>query len=332
MTSPPLADTLRRYIRDSEASWSCGSFGAVAEFARDPDEVVEIADDGFAVVTARGGMRLSPAEDIRAIAYELATRHPDCWQHGVALCLPAGRCRLTGRGSLTELGPDAEALRPQDRAAVLFDLGLGIGHAEICVRTADPVTIGLLRAGLGRSLLAPDGLPLLRDIAAMSPNRVFRCRFGRIEVYQPIPGPKDKTPPGPHTHVLPKLLALGRTHAATLPIPDGWVPCMTLFPPNPIGDGHGGVSLLDRDRYLAFQELWARYGIPQLVDLKASAMRTICAGAGPLPELPAPLDRAGRATVEVALRQSRQLGARPGRDTACRPRRAQTGVFLGTSD
>jgi hypothetical protein len=307
MIAPPLAATLRHYLRDFGASWSCGSFGGVAEFARDPDETVEISDEGLTSVTARGAIRLSPIDDIHPIAYELAGRHPDSWQHGLALCLPSDNSRLTGREALTELGPDTEAIRPQDREAVLFDLGLAIDHADICIRTPDPASIEFLQNGVGRSLLSPEGLPLLRAIASLSPHRVFRCRFGRIEVYQRIPNPGDKRPAGPHTRVLPKLLALRRTHAATLPIPDDRVPCMTLFPPNPISDGHGGVRPFDGDRHLAFQEVWRSYGIPQLVDLKARAMIMLSAGASSLPELPPPFDRAGRAVIEVAQRQWRQV-------------------------
>ena len=303
-----LIDILRRYIRDSEASWSCGSFGAIAEFARDPNEEAVISDDGLAIVTAQGGMRLAPIGDVRPIAYELPGHHPEAWQHGLALCLPVGNCRLAGREVLTELGPDTLALRFDDREAILFDLGLAIGHADICVRTADPKTLGLLRSGAGCSLLSPDGLHLLREIARLNPHRVFSCRFGRIEVYQPIPSPKDKTPSGPHTHVLPRLLVLRRTHAATLPIPHGLVPCMTLFPPNPISDGHGGIRPFDGAQYEEFQHLWNRFGIPELAALKDAIFSTLSAGQSALPsDLLPPLDRSGRATARVALRQWQQI-------------------------
>jgi hypothetical protein len=209
---------------------------------------------------------------------------------------------------LTELGPDGEALHPRDRDAILFDLGLAIGHADICIRTTDPTSIEVLRNGIGRSLLTTEGLPLLREIAGLSPHRVFRCRIGRIEVYQPIPGPGDKSPDGPHTHVLPKLLALRRPHAATLLIPDDWAPCMTLFPANPIGDGHGGVRPFAPDRHLAFQVLWALYGIPELVALKARVFAALTADErAAVPDLGPPLHRAGRTTVQVAMRQWRQL-------------------------
>lgn len=304
-----LAETLRRYAHNSDASWSCGSFGAIAEFARDAEEPVKIADrDGITVVTERGGLHINLADDIRPIAYELPGKHPEAWQHGLALYLPVERCRLTGRDVLTELGADAEALDPANRSGILFDLGLAVSHVEICVRTSDAQAIALLRSGLGRSLLSPDGLSLLREVARLSPHRVFRCRFGRIEVYQPIPGPKDKTPPGPHTHVLPRLLALRRIHAATLPLPLGWVPCMTLFPPNPISNGHGGVRQFGRERHEAFQHLWTQYGITELVALKSDVFASLSAGkSAPIYDLSPPLDRAGRATVRVALRQWQQL-------------------------
>jgi hypothetical protein len=44
---------------------------------------------------------------------------------------------MNGRGVITELGPDREAVRADDRDALLFDLGLGGGSAAICVRTSD---------------------------------------------------------------------------------------------------------------------------------------------------------------------------------------------------
>lgn len=94
MIAPSLADILRRYLRVSEASWSCGSFGAIAEFARDPDETIEMSDDGLTAVTARGGIKLSLIDDIRPIAYELTGRHPDTWR---ARSVPTCRSMSAGR-------------------------------------------------------------------------------------------------------------------------------------------------------------------------------------------------------------------------------------------
>jgi hypothetical protein len=53
-------DLLTRQICDHETNWSLGTFGAIAEFAREPDEAVVVSrgDACVAVVTARGGIRI----------------------------------------------------------------------------------------------------------------------------------------------------------------------------------------------------------------------------------------------------------------------------------
>src|SRR5262249_38724372 len=156
-----------------------------------------------------GALCLKLLPELRLVAYETISRCIDSWGQGVALCLPRDTAAMSGRTIVSELGPDLEAVRPTDRAALLFDLGIGGEQAEICVRSADREAIALLRSASGRPLFA-QAPGFARDLQTLSPHRVFRCRLGRIEVYQPIPAPDGKTPDGPHTHVLPRLLALGR--------------------------------------------------------------------------------------------------------------------------
>src|SRR5262249_43544571 len=146
----------------------------------------------------------------------------------------------------------------EDRDAILFDLGLGGSAAEICLRSADPETVGVLRWACGKALF--DCAELLPRLPALSPHRVFVSRVGRIEVYQPIPPPSGKSPAGPPTHVLPRLLERGRSHAATVPIPSGWIGGMTLYPPHPLRMGSGKPIAFDAARHAAFQDLMARYG------------------------------------------------------------------------
>lgn len=303
----PVAEFLMRHILDVDSGWSCGSFGAIAEFIRTPDEPVRFdSADALVAVTDRGGIRIDPGQEFRPIAYEMTSRDPETWQQGVALCLPLDHCAMNRRSVLTELGPDQDALRPEDRTAILFDIGMNVPQADICVRTSDPRTLERLRAGIGRSLFEP-GSSLAAEIPSLSPHRVFQCRFGRIEVYQAIPAPDGKSPDGPHTHVLPKLLAHDRTHAANLPIPDGWVPCMTLFPANPMRDRMGDRKPFDPAEFAAFQDLWQQFGEPELVAIKARALAA--AGAGR--EFPEPDSRAGRMVAEVALRQAAKLVGEP---------------------
>jgi len=270
-----VAGLLRASLDDPGTGWSLGSFGAIAEFVRDADE--EVLDVGpFGLATRRGAICLDPTPDLRPFAYETAVGSG--WNHAVALCLPAGACTLSRRTRVTELGPDRDAARPEHRDDVLFDLGLGLLAVDACVRTGDPEALGLLRAGCGMALFDAAN-PIGPDLVRMSPHRVFLTRIGRIEVFQPIPPADGASPEGPHTHVIPKLLRGGRTHAATTPIPDGFVPCAAFHPPHPYKDMMGRPVPFERARYDAFQALLERWGDPDLLDLK----RRVMAGGAPGP-------------------------------------------------
>ncbi|MCX7361945.1 MAG: hypothetical protein NTV97_08785 [Alphaproteobacteria bacterium] len=285
------------HLNNPDSSWMCGRFGAVAEFHRDPGEPVDIVvEPTIAVATARGGMRLDVPSELRLVAYETLGKCTS-WVQGVALCLPDELARMGGRAVVTELGPDSEAVRAQDRAALLFDLGLGGDYAEICVRSADPETVALLRAIEGQPLFV-HGHALLQRLPRLSPHRVFRSRLGRVEVYQPIPPPDGVSPEGPHTHVLPRLLMAGLDHAATVPIPKGWVAAMTLYPTHPLHTSSGETTF-DRASYAAFQSLLAQYGDPALLAGKAVA---VAQGAEPKPAT-----RAQRTGFRVGRRQLQWL-------------------------
>jgi len=268
-----LNSLLLDHLRDPESSWSCGRFGAIAEFHRDSSEPAAIAERPFlSAATARGAIRIDAPDDLRPIAYETISKCIESWGHGLALCLPRERARMNGRSVITEVGPDREAVRAEDRDALLFDLGLGGASAAICVRTSNAATIRLLRAACGKTLFE-GASNLLTRLPALSPHRVFISALGRIEVYQPIPPPTGTSPDGPHTHVLPRLLARGRSHAATMPIPSGWVVAMTLYPPHPLRQASGRPIAFDPTRHAAFQALMDRYGAPALMAGKQAAAR-----------------------------------------------------------
>ncbi len=142
-------------------------------------------------------------------------------------------------------------------------------------------------------------------ILGANPHRVFISRLGRIEVYQPIPPASGKSPEGPHTHVLPKLLKSGRTHPATEPIPGGWVPCAHLYPPHPARDGLGGARPFDAARHDAFQAVIARFGSPETLAIKRRVRDAIAAEQ---PPSAISGDRHGRAGIRIALRQLKAAG------------------------
>ncbi|MBA2402519.1 MAG: hypothetical protein H0V72_28270 [Bradyrhizobium sp.] len=297
-------DLLRREIADPDTQWSLGTFGAIAEFARDRDEPVRLTQsmEAVAAVTPRGGIALRPHPRSRPFASESITKSG--WNQRIALCLPSDDCAMGGRNVLTEVGTDHDALRAEDRESVLFDLGLGAVQADFCVRIGDGDLAARLRECCGRAVFDHDN-PAMEMILAANPHRVFLGRLGRIEVYQPIPPPSGKSPEGPHTHVLPKLLRSGRTHPATEPVPDGWIPCAHIYPPHPARDGLGAPRPFDPTHHRSFQDTLAACGDPDILGLKRRVVHAVRAGE---PPLPIDGDRHGRAGIRIALRQMKAEG------------------------
>jgi hypothetical protein len=297
-------DLVARYLADPDASWAIGTFGAIAEFHRRASEPVALSSQSAA--TARGGIRLRLDSAVRAIAWERPASG-DSWTHGIALCLEENTGAMSARTTVTELGPDSSALHEEDRDAMLFDLGIGAPHCDVCVRTAKPEVLRALRAAAGRDAGAEG---LLAALPAMSPERVFISRLGRIEVSTPIPPPQGKTPDGPHTHVLAHLLKLRRTHSANVPLPAGIVPCAELFPASAIHDAHARRQPFDAAKHEAFQTLLAAYGDRACNNAKRETIAAVRAGEPPR-DVPS-YSRAERLARRVALRQLAQVdGASP---------------------
>jgi hypothetical protein len=303
-----LLEFFDNQLKSPETAWSVGSFGAIAEFMRDPDEPVTFHRNGTArsAVTARGGILVSAKPGSRLVASESPTA--EAWNHRVAVCLPHQLCSMSGRRVLTEIGPDAGALRPEDQTGILFDLGFGLLQVDAFVRTTDPSIAFALRRHVGKSVFASDS-GAMGVILEASPHRVFVSSVGRVEVFQPIPPPDGKSPEGPHTHVLPKLIAHGRTHPATEPLPDNWVPCAHCYPPHPARDSQGRGHPFNASRHFAFQAMLERYGDVERLALKKQLISSVMAGDEPF-AITLNGDRFRRATARVTLRQLQASGAR----------------------
>ncbi len=287
-----------------------GSFGAIAEFHQDPDEPVVIdAPDQLTRATSRGGISLTlpDIDRVKPVAYETPSKHRHRWSHGIALCVASSIARQNTRRVLTPLGPDTEALRSQDRESMLFDMGLGLSHCDFCVRTADRQLISVLEENAGQPIFDPDN-PAMALILARHPHRLAITPIGRVEVYQKIGGPDTGgvSPAGPHTHVLPKLLKAGQTHAANIAIPDGLAPCGYLHPGNPVIHPLGGDRSFDVRLHEAFQALFNLYGLENLVRKKNAAVEAILRGEAPIWNA-RDLDRFERLIIRVAVRQADYL-------------------------
>ncbi|MEM7058802.1 MAG: hypothetical protein AAF557_14520 [Pseudomonadota bacterium] len=305
---PDLAETLSAHLRNPASGWNVGSFGAIAEFHQDPGEPA-LVEGPLERATGRGAIRIERIEGVTPVAWEALSKNPERWQQGIALCLPEEQATRSSRVELTELGPDDRAIRPQDREAILFDMGLGQRNLDFCIRTADSDLLATLRANTGRALADP-GNPAMGAILRLHPHRVAVSAIGRCEVYQMIGGPATGgvSPAGPHTHVLPGLLKAGRTHSANTPIPNGLIPAMSLHPGSPVMGPLGEDRNFDADLFDAFQALLAAWGPEAYVATKQRIWDALDADAAPETEDCA-TSRLERTARRNALRQrARQRG------------------------
>ncbi len=308
-SSKRILSVIEDALCDAEVGWSMGSFGALAEFHQDPGETaVPDGDAALGRATDRGAIRLEKdaVAACMPVAYEQLSKNRKHWGQGLALCLPGDQARGSRRAALTRLGPDDAAIRDRDRGGILFDMGLDLQQCDFCVRTRAPELIAVLDANAGRSLFE-EGNPAMGAILRHHPNRVALTPLGRVEVFQKIGGPDTggKSPPGPHTHVLPNLMRAKKTHAANITLPASLVPCAHLHPGNPLVNGLGQPRSYRADLAKAFSALYDDYAPDDLKALKAELRAAIDAGDAP-DSFAEPATRAGRLTLRVGLRQLAQ--------------------------
>lgn len=210
-----VVDRLEAVLREALGTWTVGVHGALAEFTLEGGPcVVERDGNRLLAVTDRGGLRLDLDDD----TVVLAAIGPEGQVPIVALASRASSSPVVA--AVRRLGVDGDALRPDDRAADLIDLGLEAPSIRFCVRTDDADLLAALAEAEGShwsDLLERAGAHLTKA----SPNRVVTSAVARAEVFTPIPPPGGVSPDGPHTHLLPGDLALDRQLPIGLELPPG---------------------------------------------------------------------------------------------------------------
>ena len=288
-------------IEDPANGWSIGSFGAIGEFVRDRDEPAELrrSAEAIEIVTARGAIRVVDRV-LHGVAWDSLSGDGETWGHALAFCVE----RPTTPGRLIRaLGPDRDAIRAEDRAAALFDLGVGCGCVIMAARTADPRLIAALTEAEGQALLSVTGI--MGAVLAAQPHRVLISPAGRIEVYQPIPPADGKSPEGPHTHLLPKLIAKDRPHSANTPIPEGWQAALSMHPKSPWRTMLGERHPFEPETDAAFRPLLDRFASAEDRAVEAALLASLDAA----PEFAEwPVSRRGRHKARIVLRRLHAAG------------------------
>nr|WP_325250248.1 hypothetical protein [Amylibacter sp.] len=302
-----LHQILESGLQQAKAGWKMGSFGAIAQFCYPEGDTPPALAAPLCQITDLGGIRIALLTGVQAVAYEMLSPKVNRWTQALALCLPLEDALMRRRATLTELGPDTDALREQDQNGILFDMGLAQPQLDFCIRTADPQLLDVLRANQGRAITDPEN-PAMDAIFASHPHRVTLTRLGRIEVYQKIGGtdPNSTAPVGPHTHIFYKMLRLGRSHAANTPIPEGWVPCCEFYPKSPVEGPMGADKDFDPAAFDAFQNLLQVWGAPDYLAAKSDCWAGLDAKQDPA-SMKEPSTRVGRTGVRNGLRQWRRM-------------------------
>jgi len=299
---------LCQFLDDPQTGWSLGTFGAIAEFNRQAEDHITITrrDRSIDAVTRQGAMRINQHDSARLLPYETLSTLANAWAQGIMVCLPQSAAKMAANHVITDLGEDHETLINGD-VGRFFDLGLAIPHIDFCIRTDDVTLTRRLEKHVGTALF-DIGSPLMSALQEVSPVRVVRSQLGRAEVYQDIPPatPGSITPSGPHTHLMLDLLAHNRSHAANIPVPDGWLPCLSTYPPNPVRSGDGTPKPFDHQAYAQFQNLIENYADEDIATLKRNVSRAIKCGQKPDCISP-PTTRAARTALRIALRQYHHL-------------------------
>jgi hypothetical protein len=291
---------------DPKHGWSIGSLGAIGEFVRDADEPAAIRREAalIEIATPRGAMRIAPAAALTALAWDSLSSDGESWGHALAFCCPRPE---TPMRVIRALGPDGEAIRAEDRADRMFDLGIGSGAVAMALRTADAGLIAVLEEIEGQPLLSAPGV--MREVLRAQPHRVLLSPAGRIEVFQPIPPPDGRSPTGPHSHLLAKLVSKDRPHAANVPIPDGLQSALSLHPRSPwrtmLGERHGFRPELDA----AFADMLDRFGLPEDKAVERAVRHAVRDGVAP-ERVEWPQSRRGRAKARIVLRRMAAAGDR----------------------
>jgi predicted Fe-S protein YdhL (DUF1289 family) len=207
--APAIAAYIRSTLRPGFV-WTAGIAGACAEFRIGGDEPVDVQESGGAlrVLTSRGGLGFRLGEQVRAFCFGAT---PD--DGAVVLAVHRSKAPPFEGARPFSLGPDREALREQDRAMALFDLGLGLRTAGIGFRAADRQAAARLEAAFGPG---GDGDP---GAAA----QVVRHAIGRMEVFA---GAR------PEGHFSPTRLAGAADALPGIALPEGFVGCAVCRPPD----------------------------------------------------------------------------------------------------
>ena len=224
-----IVEFVAETLDQRSGTWALGCHGAAAEFICHPDEPcgVSVTGETITAISGRGALRLTIGERVRALRLRADHTRGGC--RAIFLVDTKARATLPVATTLTPLGRDEGAIRPECRYDTWFDLGLGRGDLRFCVRGSATELLDTLNQASG--LPHSDALQAAgATIVKHSPARIVESPLGRAEIYTPIPPPGRQSPGGPHTHLHPGQLATGRATPPGIDLPPVYALGATFHP------------------------------------------------------------------------------------------------------
>ncbi len=129
-TQANIIQVIHDYMSDAETAWHIGEH---ATFSRDKDDEkfkISLDHAGGLILSDTGAVRIAVTAMSRLVPAEGLTE--ELWVQAGLLFFRAGDAGMAKRPGITELGNDVIANQPIGRLAIMFDLGVGIPHGDIC--------------------------------------------------------------------------------------------------------------------------------------------------------------------------------------------------------
>lgn len=227
-TTSDIQTFVAQSLEQGSGTWVMGTVGAVAEFspASGQSVAVKVRDDKLTAHTEGGAVSMRIDDSVRALTFEPPSTPVE--RSRIVLAVKRERGRPPVASCITDLGEDVTPLI-DEYSKHLFDLGLNQKESRFCVRVAEGSAHSVLLSAAGQPLIP--SLPTLGPVlAAESPTRVIETALGRIEIQSPIPSPGGRSPDGPHTHLLPDQLELGRAMPVGMDLPRAYLPGALFYP------------------------------------------------------------------------------------------------------
>jgi predicted Fe-S protein YdhL (DUF1289 family) len=224
-----IAEFVAETLDQRSGTWVFGCYGATAEFICHQDELcgVSVTGETITAISERGALQLTIGEQVRAL--QLRAGHGGRGYRAIFLVVIKARATLPVATTLTPLGRDEGAIRPECRNEAWFDLGLGRDDLRFCVRASATDLLDTLNQASGLPLsgvLQAAGAAIVKH----SPARVVESPLGRAEIYTCIPPPGGQSPDGRHTHLLPGHLATGRATPPDIDLPPVYALGAAFYP------------------------------------------------------------------------------------------------------